>query len=106
MQKASFPHYHETMLLQAQEDYLRAIIFLPMRIKRRAEKISPADLNGEESISAKTPPRPGKDVVETGRDDGHPATNRPVQLTIAVFCFSIPLVVDEKRRPVSAAGAG
>jgi hypothetical protein len=28
------------------------IIFLPMQIKRRAEKISPAKLKGEESISA------------------------------------------------------
>ncbi|MBY5454812.1 hypothetical protein U8P80_19530 [Rhizobium beringeri] len=52
MQKATFPDYHETMPLQAQENYLRANYLPADANKTPHRKIPPANLKGEESISA------------------------------------------------------
>ncbi|XKM41680.1 hypothetical protein A4U53_013970 [Rhizobium ruizarguesonis] len=52
MQKTSFPDYHETMPLQAQENYLRANYLPADANKTPGRKDTAANLKGKESISA------------------------------------------------------
>ncbi|MBB4417034.1 hypothetical protein GGE20_001946 [Rhizobium leguminosarum] len=71
MQKTSFPHYHETMPMQAQENYLRAN-YLPAAANeppRRKSIAFPARKAGK-AFRPTSLPQAGKTLLQPGATAG------------------------------------
>ncbi|MGX9989067.1 hypothetical protein ACS4RR_007550 [Rhizobium sp. Z1P35] len=88
MQKASFPHYHETMPLQAQENYLRAN-YLPAdadKTPRRKDTACQFERRGKHfgrnqfRDAAKALLKPTATMVASGRITGRSAAHRGLLL--------------------------